>query len=38
MPDRDSSLAHLKTTYPKYLADLFASQTEMVDVAKNGEG
>jgi hypothetical protein len=27
-PDRDSSLAHLKTTYHKYLADLFAVKDE----------
>jgi hypothetical protein len=27
-PDRDSSLAHLKTTYQKYLADLFAPTIE----------
>ena len=27
-PDRDSSLYHLKTTYHKYLADLFATQAE----------
>jgi hypothetical protein len=27
-PDRDSSLAHLKTTYHKYLADLFAPKVE----------
>ncbi len=25
-PDRDASLAHLKTTYSKYLADLFATE------------
>lgn len=28
IPDRDSSLAHLKSTYDKYLADLFATKTE----------
>jgi len=27
-PDRDSSLSHLKTTYHKYLADLFAQHAE----------
>lgn len=27
-PDRDSSLAHLKTTYHKYLADLFTATDE----------
>jgi hypothetical protein len=27
-PDRDSSLSHLKTTYQKYLADLFAKHAE----------
>jgi hypothetical protein len=36
-PDRDSSLAHLKTTYHKYLADLFAPQVESVDLTKAGE-
>ena len=25
-PDRDQSIEHLKTTYPKYLADLFATK------------
>jgi hypothetical protein len=33
-PDRDSSLAHLKTTYHKYLANLFAPQLESVELAK----
>jgi hypothetical protein len=33
-PDRDSSLAHLKTTYHKYLADLFAVKTEEIETAK----
>jgi hypothetical protein len=33
-PDRDSSLAHLKTTYHKYLADLFAAKHEQVQTAK----
>ena len=28
-PDRDSSLAHLATTYPKHLANLFAAKVEM---------
>lgn len=27
-PDRDSSLSHLKTTYQRYLADLFATRAE----------
>ena len=27
-PDRDSSLSHLKSTYHKYLADLFTAQAE----------
>jgi hypothetical protein len=36
-PDRDSSLSHLKTTYHKYLADLFAPQTEAVELAKPSE-
>jgi len=27
-PDRDSSLSHLKTTYHKYLADLFVKHAE----------
>lgn len=27
-PDRDSSMEHLKTTYSKYLADLFAKEAE----------
>jgi hypothetical protein len=27
-PDRDSSLAHLKATYPKHLANLFAVKVE----------
>jgi len=33
-PDRDSSLQHLKTTYHKYLADLFAPKVEEADNAK----
>jgi hypothetical protein len=33
-PDRDSSLQHLKTTYHKYLADLFAPKVEETDDAK----
>ncbi len=33
-PDHDSSLAHLKSTYHKYLADLFAPKVETVDAAK----
>jgi hypothetical protein len=33
-PDRDSSLAHLKTTYNKYLADLFPVKVEKVDTEK----
>jgi hypothetical protein len=33
-PDRDSSLAHLKTTYHKYLADLFAAKVDAVDTEK----
>jgi hypothetical protein len=33
-PDRDSSLAHLKTTYHKYLADLFTLQAEARESAK----
>jgi Histidine kinase-, DNA gyrase B-, and HSP90-like ATPase len=35
-PDRDSSLAHLKTTYHKYLADLFAAKIEDVEAEKPG--
>jgi hypothetical protein len=34
-PDRDSSLAHLKTTYHKYLADLFAPKIEAVSAGKS---
>jgi hypothetical protein len=34
-PDRDSSLAHLKTTYHKYLADLFAAKVESVEAEKS---
>ena len=30
-PDRDSSRAHLKSTYQKYLAELFAVQAEVVE-------
>lgn len=37
-PDRDSSLAHLKTTYHKYLADLFAPQVETTDTEKPTAG
>lgn len=33
-PDRDSSLAHLRTTYHKYLADLFAAKVEAADTEK----
>ena len=33
-PDRDSSLAHLKTTYHKYLADLFTAQAEAAEGQK----
>ncbi len=33
-PDRDSSLAHLKTTYHKYLADLFTVKAEAVEAAE----
>ena len=36
-PDRDSSLAHLKTTYHKYLADLFAAQVETAELAEASE-
>jgi len=36
-PDRDSSLAHLKKTYHKYLADLFAPQVEIIELAKASE-
>lgn len=37
-PDRDSSLSHLKTTYHKYLADLFAAKVEDIEPAiPNGE-
>jgi hypothetical protein len=32
-PDRDSSLSHLKTTYHKYLADLFTAKDEPADEA-----
>lgn len=31
-PDRDSSLEHLKTTYPKYIADLFTARPKSEDV------
>ena len=34
-PDRDSSLAHLKTTYRKYLADLFAVKEEALERSKS---
>lgn len=27
-PDRDASVAHLKVTYDKYLADLFSKETD----------
>ncbi|MEI9990291.1 MAG: ATP-binding protein [Rhizomicrobium sp.] len=37
-PDRDSSLAHLKTTYHKYLADLFTATAEANESAKEVEG
>jgi hypothetical protein len=30
-PDRDSSIEHLKTTYQKYLADLFATKAEIAE-------
>jgi hypothetical protein len=33
-PDRDSSLAHLKTTYHKYLADLFAAEAQAAEIEK----
>jgi hypothetical protein len=33
-PDRDSSLAHLKKTYHKYLADLFAPNVETTEGEK----
>jgi hypothetical protein len=33
-PDRDSSLAHLKTTYHKYLVDLFTAQAEAAEGQK----
>lgn len=33
-PDRDDSLAHLKTTYHKYLADLFAARVEAAENEK----
>ena len=36
-PDRNSSLAHLKTTYHKYLADLFAPKIEANEAAKADE-
>jgi hypothetical protein len=36
-PDRDSSLGHLKTTYYKYLADLFSVRAEAVEAAKDPE-
>jgi hypothetical protein len=34
-PDRDSSLSHLKTTYHKYLADLFAAKVEAIEPANS---
>jgi hypothetical protein len=34
---RDSSLAHLKTTYHKYFADPFAPQVEIIELAKASE-
>jgi len=33
-PDRDLSLAHLRTTYHRYLADLFTAKSEAVEAAK----
>jgi Histidine kinase-, DNA gyrase B-, and HSP90-like ATPase len=33
-PDRDSSLAHLKKTYHKYLADLFVARAEAAEAPK----
>lgn len=36
-PDRDSSLEHLKTTYGKYLADLFADEVLVVDDENIGD-
>jgi hypothetical protein len=34
IPDRDSSLSHLKTTYKKYLADLFAQKDKSSEPAE----
>jgi hypothetical protein len=34
-PDRDSSMAHLKTAYHKYLADLFAAPVDAAEFAKS---
>ena len=34
-PDRDASLAHLKTTYHKYLADLFLAKVEAREADKH---
>ncbi len=36
-PDRDSSLEHLRTTYHKYLADLFAPTVTATDTEKPNE-
>jgi hypothetical protein len=35
--DRDSSLEHLKTTYHKYLADLFAGDIDVPEISKEAE-
>ena len=34
-PDRDSSLEHLKSTYQKYLADLFTAKSETYEVEED---
>ena len=34
-PDRDSSLEHLKSTYQKYLADLFTAKSEADEVEED---
>jgi hypothetical protein len=36
-PDRDSSMAHLKSTYHKYLADLFAARVDAAEPVKTAD-
>jgi hypothetical protein len=40
-PDRDASLEHLRTTYSKYLSDLYrasVSEADRVEASKAGAG